>query len=201
MIAALTLTGLAAETKGPQAGQPMGVTADVLAGCKAGDRAAWQRVFDLYTHRIYRWAVLRGLRGPEAEDLAQEVLAIAWRRIDRCAAPEAMTSWLYQITRRQAANVRRKAWFRRVLLGDAVPERACFAGVDADHDRAVRACLARLPDDLAEVLVLQDIEGHTRDEVAAMTGIAPGTVASRLRRARTRFAAEWQRAHPEEGGR
>jgi RNA polymerase sigma-70 factor (ECF subfamily) len=175
------------------------MTDELLAGCRAGNPKAWQHLFDLYTTRIYRWAVLRGLRGPEAEDLAQEVLATAWRRIDRCESPEAVTSWLYQITRRQVANARRKAWFRRVLVGAAVPEQVCFEGENA-HARAVRSCLARVEPELAEVLVLSDIEGHTRGEVAVMTGLAPGTVASRLRRARAAFSTHWLEAHPDERG-
>ncbi|MEZ4463259.1 MAG: sigma factor [bacterium] len=69
-----------------------------------------------YAGRVFRWAVLRGLRAMEAEDAAQEVLAIACRRIVTAAA--AFIAWLYQITRRVVANARRKVgWLRRCSRG------------------------------------------------------------------------------------
>lgn len=160
-----------------------------LAQLRAGDRAAWQQLFSAYAGRIYRWAMLRGLSSADAEELAQETLAVAWRRIGRCRAPEALTTWLYQITRRLVANHHRKAWVRRVLLGADTPQIA----VDALPDDALtaRRLLATLPADLAEVLILRDVEGYTRDEVASLLSLQPGTVASRLRRARAAFGAAW----------
>ncbi len=141
---------------------------------------------------MYRWALLRGLRPPEAEDAAQEVLATAWRRIGACANERAFDAWLYEITRRVAANKRRKVWWRRVRPVDHPIEPGLDAsGLAREIELAVRACLADLPPKQAEVLVLSDVEGYTRDEVAAMVGIPPGTVASRVRLARAAFRARW----------
>jgi RNA polymerase sigma-70 factor (ECF subfamily) len=47
--------------------------------------------------------------------------------------------------------------------------------------------LARLPEDLAEVFVLFELEELTMAEIARLLDLPPGTVASRLRRARERF--------------
>jgi RNA polymerase sigma-70 factor (ECF subfamily) len=49
-----------------------------------------------------------------------------------------------------------------------------------------------LPKKQAEVLVLLDIEGHTREEAAEMLDVPPGTVASRLRLAREGFRKVWE---------
>lgn len=48
----------------------------------------------------------------------------------------------------------------------------------------VRSCIDRLPDDYRTVLLLRDIEELSTDEAAAMLGEAPGTVKTRLHRAR-----------------
>lgn len=167
----------------------------LLHRCKAGDERAWAALFSQRAGQVYRWAVLLGLTPAEAEDAAQEVLATAARRIERCAAEEAMTSWLYQITRRVVANCRRLSWWRRWLPG-AEPEAAQAAfshetAREAERELDIRRCIARLPRAQAEVLVLMDIEGFTREEVAEMLRIAPGTVASRLRLARQAFRAGW----------
>lgn len=167
----------------------------LLEACKAGDEAAWARLFQERSAQIYRWAILLGLGPAEAEDAAQEVLAIAARRIDTCRAEEALGSWLYQITRRVVSNARRSGWFKRALMGFERPVEPAFehpTQEDAGRELAVRACLEKLPRAQAEVLVLMEVEGHTREEVAQMLGIPPGTVASRMRLAKKAFQAHWE---------
>lgn len=163
----------------------------LFEACRSGEQAAWTRLFHQVSDRTYRWAVLRGLRPPEAEDAAQEVLAIAYRRFDTCACPAALDAWLYQITRRVVANTHRRVWWRRVL--PMTPPEPAFVPHEAgrEAEMSVRTCLARLPTKQAEVLMLSDIEGYTRIEVAQMTGASPGTVASRLRLARAAFRTHW----------
>jgi RNA polymerase sigma-70 factor, ECF subfamily len=167
----------------------------LLEACKAGDEAAWQRLFRERSSQIYRWAVLLGLGSAEAEDAAQEVLAIAARRIDTCRAEEALGSWLYQITRRVVSNARRNVWWKRAFLGSDREIEPAFeheTREDAGREVTVRACLEKLPRAQAEVLVLMEIEGYTREEVAELLGVPPGTVASRARLAKKAFQAHWE---------
>jgi RNA polymerase sigma-70 factor (ECF subfamily) len=167
----------------------------LLEGCQAGDPAAWRKFFAARAGQVFRWAVLQGLGPAEAEDCAQEVLATAARRIADCRAEEAVTSWLYQITRRVAANTRRLAWMKHLVNAGERPLEPAFEHEepqDLDVELSVRGCLSRLPQKQAEVLVLLDIEGHTREEAAEMLGVPPGTVASRLRLAREGFRRAWE---------
>jgi RNA polymerase sigma-70 factor (ECF subfamily) len=166
----------------------------LLEGCRTGDPAAWRALFTARAGQIYRWAVLQGLSPAEAEDCAQEVLATAARRIGDCRAEEALTSWLYQITRRVAANTRRLAWMKHLVSGSRPLEPAFDQeeSRDLELELSVRGCLERLPKKQAEVLVLLDIEGHTREEAAEMLEVPPGTVASRLRLAREGFRKVWE---------
>jgi RNA polymerase sigma-70 factor (ECF subfamily) len=162
--------------------------AGLLQRCQAGDQSAWRELFHAHAAQIYRWGVLLGLNSADAEDAAQEVLATAARRIHRCRAEEALPAWLYQITRRIAANYRRRRWLRGLVGGDDDSQLvAAFvhetrAAIEAELD--LRRLLRRLPRAQAEVLLLVEIEGFTRHEVARMLGLPPGTVASRLRLAR-----------------
>lgn len=174
----------------------MALSAELFTACRAADPLAWRRLYRAYAGRVFRWAVLRGLRPAEAEDAAQEVLAIASKRLDQCRAPEAFDAWLYQITRKVVANARRRVWWRRVLPVEEPPEPAFVDGPKPEVERAVRACLARLPDEQAEVLFLFDIEGFSREEVADIVGRPPGTVASRLRLGREAFRALWAELGP-----
>jgi RNA polymerase sigma-70 factor (ECF subfamily) len=161
----------------------------LVARCQAGEPLGWRRLFEERAAQLYRWAVFLGLGPRDAEDAAQEVLAVAARRIHTCAGDEVLTSWLYQITRRVVANHRRRRWFRVFLSNDETHLPAFdYATADgSERELDVRRCLARLPHAQREVLVLADIDGYTRPEIAAMLGLAEGTVASRLRLARAAF--------------
>lgn len=166
----------------------------LLERCQSGDAAAWAQVFRERSRQVFRWAILLGLSPADAEDATQEVFAIAARRIDSCHSNEAIGSWLFQITRRVVANTRRSGWWKRVLLGENPPEPAFEKSEtpEASRELAIRACLERLPKAQVEVLVLLEVEGFTREEVADMLGIPPGTVASRLRLAKQAFRTHWE---------
>jgi RNA polymerase sigma-70 factor (ECF subfamily) len=165
----------------------------LVDACRAGEEAAWRRLITARAGQVYRWAVLLGLGVGDAEDAAQDVFAVAARRIGSCRADRALTSWLFQITRRVCANHRRRAWWRR-WVGLSSADVAAFeppVTPTGANELAVRACLERLPPRLAEVLVLLDIDELTREEAAAALGIPAGTVASRLRLAREAFERLW----------
>lgn len=167
----------------------------LLEACKAGDESAWERLFQQRSGQIYRWCVFLGLNATEAEDAAQEVLAVAFRRIDTCRAEEALGAWLYEITRRVVSNMRRSGWLKRALFGSERETQPAFeheTNESAADEISVRTCLDKLPRAQAEVLILLEIEGHTREEVAEMLGIPAGTVASRARLAKKAFLAHWE---------
>lgn len=175
----------------------MSLDAELFTACRAGDDRAWHRVVQSRVHAVFRWSVMLGLRAPEAEDAAQEVLWRAWKQFHKCRAPQAFDAWLYQITRRVVANMRRLVWLKRVLPTESPPEPAFDGGPAPAIELSVRACLEVLSRKQAEVLMLSDVEGYTRDEVAEMLGIPPGTVASRLRLARKAFRAAWEESRPD----
>lgn len=166
----------------------------LLHACRAGDRHAWRTLFNERADQIYRWAVLLGLPAADAKDAAQDVLATAARKIDACPSDDALGPWLFQITRRVVANARRRRWLQVLLALDDGAHGAAFEHTDphdAERELAVRRCLDKLSRAHREVLVLTEIEGHTRQEVAEMLELPAGTVASRLRLAREAFRHHW----------
>ncbi len=172
---------------------------NLLGAVKSGDEAAVRRLFNQRSGQVYRWAVLMGLSQSDAEDAAQEVFAIALQKIDQCADDQGLTPWLYTITKNVVKNARRRVWFRRVFLSDQPLEPAFMHGQGSDPDAptlelSVRTCLARLSADHREVLMLSDVDGYTREEIARILEIPPGTVASRLRLARGAFKKGWEEA-------
>src|SRR4051812_23984095 len=73
------------------------------------DSEAWSRLNDLYGPLIRTWALRLGVRGSDADDLVQDVLAVVVRRFPEFVHPDrpgAFRGWLRAI----AANCAREAW-------------------------------------------------------------------------------------------
>jgi RNA polymerase sigma-70 factor, ECF subfamily len=126
--------------------------------------------FDLVWRTVRRLGV-----PPEAvDDAAQEVFVIASRRLASIAHGKER-AFLYGTAVRVASTARRTSSRRREA---APPE----DGLDP-------ADTAPAADDTRPVFVLYELEGLTMEEIAGCLEVPPGTVASRLRRARELFQA------------
>lgn len=142
------------------------------------------------------WA-LTGTRAV-AEDVVQDCFASAWKHKDQLRDPALVRPWLFKIMRRSA--------FRQYTPGPSVtadsPETASApalgAGID-DRLDVVKA-LSRIAPIHREVLVLYYFDDMPTLRMAEALEIAPGTVLSRLARARDALKAVMEppaRAAPE----
>jgi RNA polymerase sigma-70 factor (ECF subfamily) len=159
------------------------------------DQAAQGRVRALVVdHFDSVWRLLRRLGVPESavDDAAQLVFLIATKKLAR-VVPESEQSFLYGVALRVAADERRKAK-RRLEVSGVEMTALEDAGPPPDalvEQRKARALmdhvLESMPLELRSVFVLYEMEEMTMAEIAALLGIPPGSVASRLRRAREHF--------------
>ncbi|HVM02180.1 MAG TPA: sigma-70 family RNA polymerase sigma factor [Acidimicrobiales bacterium] len=132
--------------------------------------------------------VLSGSR-TAAEELAQEAFLAAHRSWDRIGRYDDPAAWVRRVCANRAVSVvRRRASEARALvrLGArrAVPDE--LPADSAEFWRAVR----RLPRRQAQVVALHYLEDRPVDEVAAILGVAGGTVKAHLHRARRALARE-----------
>ncbi len=151
--------------------------------------------------RLYRAAyALCGCR-EDAEDLVQETYARVLRR-PRLLRREDDLGYLLRVLRNTWISSHRAASVRPVSDGAADIE------LFADHRRergelalelkAIYAAIAALPESLRETLVAVDLAGLSYKEAARALGTKPGTIMSRLYRARERVA---QQVDPRVSGR
>jgi RNA polymerase sigma-70 factor (ECF subfamily) len=125
----------------------------------------------------------------EAEDVTQDAFAKAsfhWRRIAAYDQPEA---WVRRVAFNEAHNSTRRARRWLVVLARLGPP-AHVPAVSPDRVDLHRA-LRRLAPRHREVLVLRYVAELSVDEVARQLRLPPGTVKSRLSRARSALAAEF----------
>jgi len=178
---------------------PASPTGDVSGGSEAQRRAELEledeeRIREAVNRHLGRvWRVLRraGLAAADAEDAAQDVFwVLAQRILD--VPPNAEFSFLLGTALRVAADRRRTVWNRSVTE----PLDASWPSEEPRQDEVlglreqlgfVDRALAALGADERAVFVLVEIEELTREQAAEILAIPPGTVATRLRRARDEF--------------
>jgi RNA polymerase sigma-70 factor, ECF subfamily len=128
----------------------------------------------------------------EAEEVAQETFLRAHRALAEFRGDAKLSTWLYAIASRLCLN--------RIASGERRLSRARVNGLDrlpageggepgadlerSEREAALHRAIAELPEDRRIVVVLRDLEGLTYDEIAAALSLEPGTVRSRLHRAR-----------------
>lgn len=121
-----------------------------------------------------------------ADDLVQETLSKAFRKLNQLRSTRAMDAWLFDILRNCWRDHLRR---HRNTIDIDDPEVLEELSVDGDLERSeliarVRRAIATLPVSQREALSLVDIEGFSYDEVAEILDIPRGTVTSRICRAR-----------------
>jgi RNA polymerase sigma-70 factor (ECF subfamily) len=141
------------------------------------------------------WRLLLHFGAPVAviEDAVQDVFVVVHRRWGDLHSHVSARSWLCGISRRVAADHRRKRWRHERKL-EALPR----PGPDGDLERevagrqlmsALEQALAELEPARREVFLLAELEGMTAREIAEAVGANPNTVSSRLRAARIHVSA------------
>jgi RNA polymerase sigma factor (sigma-70 family) len=166
--------------------------------------ATWDEVAHLHFARVYRHAYRLTGNRPDAEDLTQEVFVRVFRNLAGFT-PGTFEGWVYRITTNLFLDwVRRRRHIRLEPLTDAV-QLAGGSTPDQEFEARtfgpdVRSALGGLAPGSLAVVMLHDVDGFTYDEIAMALGIQPGTVASRLHRARAQLRAALSRnLHATEG--
>jgi RNA polymerase sigma factor (sigma-70 family) len=138
------------------------------------------------------WGVCRRLLGHhDAEDAFQATFLVLVKKAAAVVPRELVGNFLYGVAHQTALQARRTAARRRAreVQVTVMPEPEA---VPPDQWPDVKPLLdqelGRLPDIYRTVVVLCDLEGRTRKEVARQLGVPPGTVAGRLARARALLA-------------
>lgn len=153
---------------------------------RLGDRHAFDEVLRRHDDRM-RGLAYRLLADRHAmDDALQEAYIKAYRALDRFRAGSDFGTWLYRITYNACIDELRRRKRMPVATADPIDPESGRPGPERVVSAAetVRGALASLPTDQRVTVVLVDGEGFDHREAAEILGVAPGTVASRLHRAR-----------------
>ena len=176
--------------------------ADLVEGLRRQEAGAAETLVAAYGDRVYRLAIRITGNSSDAEEVVQDALWAATRKIDTFRGTAAFGSWVYRITANAAYQKRRG---RRVErngvswdeLGPSFDELGQHVqpGIDwsprlhdpvlqAELHSVLRAAIDELPEEHRATFLLHDVEGLSNSEIAETLQIKPATVKSRVHRAR-----------------
>lgn len=161
----------------------------VVARARAGDRAAFERLYRAHVGRVHGLCLRMSGDRARAEELTQDVFVTAWRKLNSFRGDSAFSSWLHRVTVNTVLQSRRSEK-RRLARREAVGvDRSAFGGGAADGAAPglrldLERAIAGLPPGARQVFVLHEIEGMRYSEIAERYGQAVGTLKAQMHRAR-----------------
>ena len=162
----------------------------LLGQAAAGDQSAFTALVRRHEDRVFGIALrITGDRA-DALDATQDTFVSVFRQAGTFRAEAAFTTWLYRV----AVNACRDLLRRRRRLPEPteeVPERP-RPGIATEDLVGLRLdlaeALAQLPAEYRDALLMHDLRALPYEEIAQATGVALGTVKSRISRGRRRLA-------------
>ena len=159
---------------------------ELVEVARGGDSTAFGELLRRHDDRMRGLAFRLLADRTRMEDALQEAYLNAYKALHRFRSGGDFGTWLYRITYNACIDELRRRKRAPLATEEPVdpvsprpgPERTVGAA------ETVRAALAELPVDQRITVVLVDGEGFDHREAARILGVAPGTVASRLHRAR-----------------
>ena len=176
--------------------------AALVTGLRRGDEDATEHLLDTYGDRVYRLAIRITGNEQDAEEVVQDALWTAARKIDTFKGESAFGSWVYRITANAAYQKLRTRKGRRQevswdALSPGVDEQRPYIEPVADWSGKVEepalqtelrtvltTAINDLPTDYRTAFLMHDVEGLSNPEIAESLHISLPAVKSRVHRSR-----------------
>ncbi len=174
---------------------------------QAGDELAFREIVERYQSKVFSiiYGILRNHN--DAEDIAQQVFAKVYFSIKGFDFRSSVLTWVYKITVNECYDYLRKKKVRKLVyesdfsqedaqrMEDSEPAVASAAPVDdrlANRDLALQL-LAKVSSEDRNLILLKEVEGHSVEELAGMTGLNENTIKVKLFRTRQKLLKAAQR--------
>lgn len=170
-----------------------------MARLRDGHDAALNDLMQRHAQRLFHYLIRQLQNESEAEDVAQETFVRVFQNRTKFNPRHRLSTWIYSIATNLARD--RQRWRARhpqisLELGseetgdelknklpanEAAPDEKLISGECAG---AVRAAIAKLPEDLRTAILLFEYEGQSQSEIATVLNCTPKAVEMRLYHAR-----------------
>ena len=174
---------------------------------QARDEMAFREIVERYQAKVFSiiYGILRNHN--DAEDIAQQVFSKVYFSIRNFDFRSSLLTWIYKITVNECYDYLRKKRVRKLVYEsdfseeDALRMEASDPAVDpavpVDRKLAQQDLVMKLLDRVSEedrsLILLKEVEGHSVEELAAMTGLNENTIKVKLFRTRQKLVKAAQR--------
>jgi RNA polymerase sigma-70 factor (ECF subfamily) len=181
--------------------------ASLVRRVQAGDQLAFREIVERYQSKVFSiiYGILRNHN--DAEDIAQQVFAKVYFSIRNFDFRSSVLTWVYKITVNECYDYLRKKRVRKLVYEsdfseeDALRMEASDPAVDpavpVDKRLAQQDLVMKLLDRVSEedrtLILLKEVEGHSVEELAQMTGLNENTIKVKLFRTRQKLLKAAQR--------
>jgi RNA polymerase sigma-70 factor (ECF subfamily) len=159
-----------------------------------GSPAAFEELVTKFQPKVFSMALSFTRNREAADDLAQEIFLKAYLALPRFHGKSEFGTWLYRISMNHIKDfLRKKGRAKEVSLDDvaevAFSDREQAERADEERETEARRTLVQkfvqgLPEKYRVILTLRDIQGLAYEDISRILRLSPGTVDSRLHRAR-----------------
>ena len=177
---------------------------DLVERCRQGQDEAWRELVDRFGQKVYSVAYHFTLKREDAEELSQEIFLKIFENLHRYEGTFPLVAWVVSISRNLCIDryrrLKREKSFRFVSDEAVAPlltssDDPAALALRKERTRMLFSALSEIPEDLAEILVLRDLDGLAYEEIGQALELPEGTVKSRLFRARAEVARRIRERH------
>jgi RNA polymerase sigma-70 factor (ECF subfamily) len=186
---------------------------EAVRRAQSGSVEAFEDLYRAHQAGIYTF-IRSQVREPElAADLAQQTFVRAWESLPRLREAGAFRGWLHRIAANLVRDEVKSGRARLEVVASVLEDSDLAEMAGSDEDALVRtvvaaelkqqvqAALGALPAEQRQAVVMHHLEGMPVAEIAQAMGVRPGTVMSRLARAREALKSRLSRyVEAEDGG-
>jgi RNA polymerase sigma-70 factor (ECF subfamily) len=163
---------------------------DLIGRFKQGDRSAFEVIVHSHQDKIYNLCRYLLQDPRDAQDAAQDVFLKAYRGLKDFTPESSLYTWLYRIAVNTCLDYRRRS--RREVFSNEPLAEDLPSDDRSPHQLyesmkisdSLQLALQKLPEKLRAAIVLREIEELSYEEIAEVLHKSPGTVKSRISRAR-----------------
>lgn len=178
---------------------------------QARDEAAFRELVERYQNKVYSiiYGILRNHN--DAEDIAQQVFTKIYFSIGSFDFRSSLLTWIYKITVNECYDYLRKRRVRKLVyesdLGDeetpgmerSEPDTAPLIDEQLERRDLVLKLLEKVSPEDRNLMLLNEVEGHSVEELARMTGMNENTIKVKLFRARQKLLKAAERLMKRKG--
>ena len=149
----------------------------------AGSKEAFCKLYGEYKDRLYRYALYRLGDPADAEDAVSDCVLAAWQSIGNLRSDKAFGTWIFRILSNCCASRIKEMIGCRENLEHIYNEYP-GSSKDSPSSLSVELCeaLSQLSDEERDIVLLSVIGGFSSTEISSLTGLAAGSVRSKLSR-------------------